>query len=64
MNGLQKLLDMQKEFNDKSLELNRTYLKLKAKQDQEEIDRQRKELQEQGIILKDSREGTTYEVVK
>ena len=45
----EKLLDMQKDFNDKSLELNRTYLELKAKQDQEEIDRQRKELQDQRI---------------
>ena len=36
----------------------------KQNKDYELADSIRKELQEQGIILKDSREGTTYEVVK
>ena len=36
----------------------------KQNKDYELADAIRKELQEQGIILKDSREGTTYEVVK
>ena len=36
----------------------------KQNKDYELADSIRKELQEQGIILKDSREGTTYEVLK
>lgn len=36
----------------------------KQNKDYELADSIRKELQEQGIVLKDSREGTTYEVVK
>lgn len=42
----EKLLDMQKEFNEKSLELHKTYLDLKAKQDAKDYNKQKSNLVE------------------
>ena len=45
----EKLLDMQEDFNNKSLEYNKQYLDLKAKQDKEDYERQKRDLAEQAI---------------
>ena len=43
----EKLLKMQKKFNEESLKLNQEYIRLKEKQDQEEYQRQKSELVKQ-----------------